>query len=136
MVVATPPRLMLKQLIKLLVLSPGLLREHAQGYAALASQAWQQHLRVLQLRWALYALALVCGLLALGLGSVSCLLWAALPALSERHVLVLWALPLVWLAGGLLCFTWARSLRLPPLLDQLQAQVKLDVQALRTAQVA
>ena len=100
---------MLKLLIKLLVLPPELLREHARGYADLASQAWQQQLRALQLRWALYALAWVCAVLGLGLGSVSCLLWAALPGFSERHVWVMWALPLTWMGGSGVCFAWARS---------------------------
>jgi hypothetical protein len=127
---------MLKLLIKLLVLPPELLREHARGYADLASQAWQQQLRALQLRWALYALAWVCAVLGLGLGSVSCLLWAALPGFSERHVWVMWALPLTWMGGSGVCFAWARSVSPSPLLDSLQAQLKLDVQALRSAQTA
>lgn len=125
---------MLKHLINLLVLPPELLREHALGYADLASQICRQQLRTLRLRWALYALGCVCGLLALGFGGVSCLLWAALPELSERRPLVLWALPLAWGVGGVVCAVWAYNLRSPPLMDRLQAQFRLDAQVLRSAQ--
>lgn len=127
---------MLKLLLKLLVLPPELLKAHAQGYADLATQAWQQHLCMLKNRWVMYAFSGLSFLLTLILGGVALLLWGSLPHEDAPHVWVLWALPLSLLSIGRLCWVWARRLRAPPMLDDIKAQIQLDMLAIRQAQAS
>ena len=118
---------MFKLLLKFLVLPPELLKVHAQSYADLASQAWAQHLCTLKNRWTLYALSALALLLALVLGGVALLLWGVMPLTDAPHVWVLWALPLGLLLSSGLCWAWARSLRVRPMLDDIKEQIALDV---------
>ncbi len=127
---------MFNQLIKLLVLPPELLRGHAQAYADLLHQSWQQHLCTLKNRWLMYALAMVCLLLALVFGGTALLLWSALPVLREGFVWVLWVLPLALLVCSAVCAAWAQRLRSRPLLDELKEQIQLDLLAIRQAQTS
>ena len=125
---------MFKLLLKILVLPPEWLKVHAQGYADLASQSWQQHLCTLKNRWMLYALSALSLLLALVLGGIALLLWGTLPLTDAPHVWVLWTLPLGLLLSGGLLWAWARSLRTRPMLDDIQEQIELDVLAIRQTQ--
>ncbi len=124
---------MLKLLLKLLVLPPELLQMHAQGYADLANQAWAAQLCTLKNRWVLYALSAFGLLLALVLGGVALLLWSALPAIDPRHAWVLPALPAGLLLLSAVCWVWARRLRSRPVLDEIKAQIQLDMLAIRQA---
>ncbi|MGV0960233.1 MAG: hypothetical protein ACOYB1_10390 [Limnohabitans sp.] len=127
---------MFKLLLKLLVLPPDLLKVHAQGYADLASQAWQQQLCVLKNRWVMYSLSVLSFLLALMLGGMAVLLWGTLPLMGAPHVWVLWALPLSLLLISVLCWVWARCLRAQPILDDIKAQIQLDMLAIGQAQAS
>jgi hypothetical protein len=122
---------MFKQLIKLLVLPPELLRVHARAYADLAHQSWQQYWCTLKNRWLMYALAAACLLLALIFGGTALLLWSALPVLREGFVWVLWTLPLAFLVCSAVCGVWAQRLCARPLLDELLEQIQLDLLAIR-----
>lgn len=127
---------MFKLLLKLLVLPPELLKVHAQGYADLASQAWADHLRTLQHRWLLYALSALSLLLALVLGGVALLLWSTLPAIDTRHAWVLPVLPLTLAVLSGLCWVHARRLHTRPVLDEIKAQIQLDMLAIQQAQTS
>ena len=127
---------MFELLLKLLVLPPELLKVHAQGYADLASHAWAQHLCTLKNRWVLYSLGALNLLLALILGGVALLLWCALPSIDARHAWVLLALPLTLLALSGLCWAWGSRLRTRPILDDIKAQIQLDLLAIEQAQAS
>lgn len=120
-------------LLKLVLWKPGLLAEHARGYADLASAdaaAWLMGFR----RQAAYLALGVCALsLGLVLGGVSLMLWAVSPELPPRAVLVLWLVPAVPLALAAVCARWwgrvTRALH-PPWVA-LQQQLRLDMELLR-----
>ena len=125
---------MFKQLIKLLVLPPELLRVHAWAYADLVHASCQQHLCTLKYRWLMYALAMGCLLLALVFGGTALLLWSALPVLRVGFVWVMWVLPLAMAVCSVVFAVWAQRLRPRPLLDELKEQIHLDLLAIRQAQ--
>jgi hypothetical protein len=62
---------------------------------------------------------------------VALLLWSALPLHDAPYAWVLLALPTACLSLSGLCWWWARTLRLQPLLQDIQAQIALDLQAIR-----
>jgi len=124
---------MFKLLLKLLVLPPELIQVHAQGYADLASQAWEEHLCTLKNRWALLALSALCSVLGLAWAGVALLLWSALPMIDARCAWVLPALPVATLLIAALLRAWARRLRSRPVLQDIQEQLQLDLLALQGA---
>jgi hypothetical protein len=121
-------------LLKLLLLPPELLSTHAQGYAELAREVGANYLCTLKNRWLMYALSALSCFLALLLGGVSLLLWGAFPLQDAPYLWVLPALPLLLFLLSVLCWWWARSLRLEPLLERFQAQIELDILAIQQAQ--
>jgi hypothetical protein len=122
---------MLRLLLKMLLLPPDLLKSHAQGYVDLASEVSARYLCTLKNRWAMYALSVLTLLLALIFGGVALLLWGALPLHDAPHAWVLPALPAACLCLSALCWWGARTQRLQPLLQDIQAQIALDLQTLR-----
>lgn len=122
---------MLRLLLKMLLLPPDLLKSHAQGYVDLASEVGARYLCTLKNRWAMYALSVLTLLLALIFGGVALLLWGALPLHDAPHAWVLPALPAACLCLSALCWWGARTQRLQPLLQDIQAQIALDLQTLR-----
>lgn len=122
---------MLRLLLKMLLLPPDLLKSHAQGYVDLASEVGARYLCTLKNRWAMYALSVLTLLLALIFGGVALLLWGALPLHDAPHAWVLPALPAACLCLSVLCWWGARTQRLQPLLQDIQAQIALDLQTLR-----
>ncbi len=127
---------MLPLLLKMLLLPPDLLKSHAQGYVDLASEVGARYLCTLKNRWVLYGLSVLALLLALIFGGVALLLWSAFPLRDAPHAWVLLALPMVCLLLSGLCWWWARAQRLQPLLQEIQAQISLDLQAIRQVQSA
>ena len=127
---------MLRLLLKMLLLPPDLLKSHAQGYVDLASEVSARYLCSLKNRWVMYGLSALTLLLALIFGGVALLLWAALPLSDAPHPWVLIALPTLSLLVSGLCWWWARTQRLQPLLSDIQAQIALDLQAIRQVQSA
>ena len=124
---------MLKLLLKILLLPPGLLQVHAQGYADLAGQVCVGQWRVMRKRWLMYALSALSLLLALVLGGMALLLWSVTPMAGAPYPWVLLALPTGLLGVSALCWLWARHLHARPGLDKLKEQIRLDMQALGQA---
>jgi hypothetical protein len=121
-------------LLKLLLLPPDLLRSHAQGYAELAREVGANYLCTLKNRCLMYAFSALTFVLALVLAGVALLLWGAFPLQDAPHVWLLPAVPLGFFFLSLLCWWWARSLRLEPPLKVFQTQIQLDVLAIQQAQ--
>lgn len=117
--------------LKMLLLPPDLLKTHVQGYADLASQELHLHLRQWQQRGLLLVLSTCSGLLALGLGAVAVLLWAALPTLNPERYWVLLAVPLSFAVLSGLLAVWARQLQTRQLFPMLQNQLQLDTMTLQ-----
>lgn len=117
-------------LLKLIVKQPNLLLTHVQNYADLLLEEVQQVVFTWKLRLLLYALSGA----FLGLGIVSStaslLLWGALPVLNPQNAWVLVVLPLV-LTGLSACFYFVASrYKVEPLFEDIQEQLKLDMQAI------
>lgn len=123
-------------LLKLLLLPPELLKSHAQAYADLANELTARYLCTLKNRWVMYGLSALALLLALIFGGVALMLWSVLPLQSATHVWVLLALPVSSLVISVFFWWWARSLRLQPILREIQTQIQLDLQALQQAHTA
>jgi hypothetical protein len=121
-------------LLKLLLLPPDLLRSHAQGYAELAREVGANYLCTLKNRCLMYALSAVTFLLALFLGGVALLLWAAFPLQEAPHLWVLPAVPLGLFFLSALCWWWARRMRMALVLQDFQTQIQLDILAIQQAQ--
>ncbi len=122
---------MVRLLLKMLLLPPDLLKSHAQGYVDLASEVGARYLCALKNRWVMYALSVLTLMLALIFGGIALLLWSALPLVDAPYAWVLLALPSACLLLSGLCWWWARNQRLQPLLQDIQAQIALDLQAIR-----
>ena len=122
---------MVRLLLKMLLLPPDVLKSHAQGYVDLASEVGARYVCTLKNRWVMYALSFLTLMLALIFGGMALLLWSALPLVDAPYGWVLLALPSACLLLSGLCWWWARSLRLQPLLQDIQAQIALDLQAIR-----
>ena len=120
---------MLQALLQLLSKQPKLLAEHAQAYGELAAVEWSLLVDDWQARLRFQLLVATGAWMALMLGGVALMLWAALPADSLRWPWMLLAVPLVPLgvAGyGLYALKASQSLRaFPALRGQLQADMAL-----------
>ena len=121
---------MMRLLLKMLLLPPDLLKSHAQGYVDLASEVGARYLCTLKNRWVMYALSVLTLLLALIFGGMALLLWSTFPLHDAPHAWVLLALPMACLCLSGLCWWGARAQRLQPLLQDIQAQIALDLQAI------
>ena len=123
--------MMLRLLLKMLLLPPDLLKSHAQGYVDLASEVSARYLCTLKNRWVMYGLSVLALLLALIFGGVALLLWGTLTLNDAPHSWLLLALPAAFLTLSAMCWWWARTQRLQPLLQDVQAQIALDLQAIQ-----
>lgn len=121
-------------LLKMLLLPPDLLKSHAQGYADLVSEWGARYLCTLKNRWVLYGLSVLALVLGLIFGGVALLLWSALDLKAAPHVWVLLALPVTFWLMACALWWWAGSLRLQPILKDLQTQIQLDAVAIGQAQ--
>ncbi len=120
---------MLKLLIKFIVQHPLVLLTHAQNYADLAMVAFGRYVHVLRVRRTLYLISSVCLGLALLTGSMSVLLWAALPLVNNSSSWVLIALPVVWLLlSGVFYWFGSRQL-IHHLFAGIHAQIEMDLLA-------
>ncbi len=118
-------------LLQLLVTRPGLLVDHAEGYAELvgsqvasAAAAWKQ--RVL-----LLAAGLVCVGVAVILTGVAVMLCAIAPPLSSAALWVLVVTPLVPAVLGLVCLYGARHSAQAEAFGSLRQQARADLALLR-----
>lgn len=123
-----------KRLLKLLLLSPDLLKMHAHGYADLASEEWALHVRAWQTRLLIYALGTASLLLGVFLAGVSLLLWTALPEVNAHSAWLMWFVPLALGLFSLACWARARRVKVARPFGKLKAQIALDILALRQNQ--
>lgn len=125
---------MLKLLLKMMLLPPELIKSHAQGYVDLASEVGSRYLCTLKNRWVMYGLSALTLVLALIFGGVALMLWSTATRLDASQATVLWVLPSTFLVISGLFWWRAKSLCLPPLLQDIQSQLQLDLEVIRTAQ--
>jgi hypothetical protein len=124
---------MLKLLLKMMLLPPELIKSHAQGYVDLASEVGSRYLCTLKNRWVMFALSALTMVLALIFGGVALMLWSTARQLDTSQAAVLWGLPSTFLVISALLGWRAKSLRLPSLLQDIQSQLQLDLEVIRTA---
>ena len=124
---------MLKLLLKMMLLPPELIKSHAQGYVDLASEVGSRYLCTLKNRWVMFALSALTMVLALIFGGVALMLWSTATQLDASQAAVLWGLPSSFLVISALLGWRAKSLRLPSLLQDIQSQLQLDLEVIRTA---
>jgi hypothetical protein len=124
---------MLKLLLKMMLLPPELIKSHAQGYVDLASEVGSRYLCTLKNRWMMFALSALTMVLALIFGGVALMLWSTASQLDTSQAAVLWGLPSTFLVISALLGWRAKSLRLPSLLQDIQSQLQLDLEVIRTA---
>ena len=124
---------MLKLLLKMMLLPPELIKSHAQGYVDLASEVGSRYLCTLKNRWVMFALSALTLMLALIFGGMALMLWSTATQLNASQAAVLWGLPSSFLVISALLVWRAKSLRLPSLLQDLQSQLQLDLEVIRTA---
>ena len=124
---------MLKLLLKMMLLPPELIKSHAQGYVDLASEVGSRYLCTLKNRWVMFALSALTLMLALIFGGVALMLWSTATQLDASQAAVLWGLPSTFLVISALLGWRAKSLRLPSLLQDIQSQLQLDLEVIRTA---
>ena len=124
---------MFKVLCKLIVTQPQLLLTHAQNYASLMVEGWQQAVASWKTRLLMFGLSAISLLLGLACAAGALMLWAALPLLNPDHAWVLVALPLVLLVTSVLLYRAAQRCQLETLFDEVQAQLELDMLALGQA---
>jgi hypothetical protein len=124
---------MLKLLLKMMLLPPELIKSHAQGYVDLASEVGSRYLCTLKNRWVMFALSALTMLLALIFAGVALMLWSTATQLEASQAAVLWGLPSTFLVISALLGWRAKSLRLPSLLQDIQSQLQLDLEVIRTA---
>lgn len=120
-------------LLHLIVKQPHLLAEHAEAYAELA-KAEIGAVSASFKRQALFgAAALFCVGVSVVLGGVALMLWAVTPSGQIHAVWALFAVPLVPLAGAVLCALAARGHTAAPAFSTIREQVKADMAMLREA---
>ena len=124
---------MLKLLLKMMFLPPELIKSHAQGYVDLASEVGSRYLCTLKNRWVMFALSALTLMLALIFGGMALMLWSTATQLDASQAAVLWGLPSSFLVISALLGWRAKSLRLPSLLQDIQSQLQLDLEVIRTA---
>jgi hypothetical protein len=124
---------MLKLLLKMMLLPPELIKSHAQGYVDLASEVGSRYLCTLKNRWVMFALSVLTMMLALIFGGMALMLWSTATQLNASQAAVLWGLPSSFLVISVLLGWRANSLRLPSLLQDIQSQLQLDLEVIRTA---
>ena len=124
---------MLRLLLKMMLLPPELIKSHAQGYVDLASEVGSRYLCTLKNRWVMFALSALTMMLALIFGGMALMLWSTATRLDASQAAVLWGLPSSFLIISALLGWRAKSLRLPSLLEDIQSQLQLDLEVIRTA---
>lgn len=117
----------MRRLLKMVLLPPNLLLSHAQGYVDLSAEVVSRYLCALKNRCLLWGLSVLALLLALVLGGLALMLWSAMPLHEAPHPWVLLALPGCCLILSAWCGWRAHRLPLPPFLQDLKAQMALDL---------
>jgi hypothetical protein len=114
--------------LQLLVKQPGLLGEHAQGYAELLASELAAFKQAGQRRLVWAAATACLALVGSVLGGVAVLLWAALPSVPTATVWVLWVTPGIPLAAALGCWLRLQAMQPAAAFAHIQEQIKADMQ--------
>jgi uncharacterized membrane protein YqjE len=122
---------MLHPVFRLAAAQPQLLAEHAAAYAELLAEEIALSGTHFKQRIALQMVGMVCLAIALILGGVALVVWAALPEQSLRLPWVLIATPFTPAVLGGLVLWRANSLSAPPAFTALRAQLAADAELLR-----
>ena len=116
-------------LLHLLMTKPGLLGEHAQGYAGLLASEVAEIQATGQRRLLWSAVTTVCATVGIALAGVALMLWAALPALAISAQWVLLFTPCVPLVAALGCLQVLRN-PTPVAFARLKQQIQADMHLL------
>ncbi len=115
-------------LLQLLITQPGLLGEHAQGYAELLSTEVATLKQAGKRRLVWGAATAYLALVGVVLGGVALMLWASLPNLPAATSWLLMATPCVPLCAALGCLLRLRTLRTVAAFANIKVQIKTDMQ--------
>jgi hypothetical protein len=116
-------------LLHLLMTEPGLLGEHAQGYAGLLASEVSDIQETGQRRLVWSAATAAFTTIAVALAGVALMLWAALPDLANNALWVLLLTPCVPLAAALACLQVLRH-PTPAAFARIKQQIQADMQLL------
>jgi hypothetical protein len=123
---------MIHPLFRLLVSEPQLLAEHVEAYSDLVAAEVGAVTTQLKRRAMLHGLSV--GLLVIGVffGGIAIMLWAAVPAGTMNHPVVLWATPVIPLVMGI----WAHFAAKAPVAEHgtqtIREQLAADAAMLRS----
>jgi fatty acid desaturase len=116
-------------LLHLLMTQPGLLGEHAQGYAGLLASEVAELQQVGQRRLLWSAATVACTSIGLVLAGVALMLWAVMPTLTVGALWVLLLTSCVPLAAALACLQVLRK-PTPAAFNRFKQQIQADMQLL------
>ena len=122
---------MIHPLLRLAATEPHLLGDHVEAYAALVGEEVHKVSTSWALRIGLYAGALILALLGLGLVGVALLFCAAVPSSEYPAPWAMVVVPLVPLAGAVVCFMVARSKPTENAFETVKKQLNADIAMLR-----
>ena len=122
---------MIHPLLRLAATEAHLLGDHVEAYAALVGEEVHKVSTSWALRIGLYAGALILALLGLGLVGVALLFCAAVPASEYPAPWAMVVVPLVPLAGAVVCFMVARSKPTESAFETVKKQLNADIAMLR-----
>ena len=122
---------MIHPLLRLAATEPHLIGDHVEAYAALVGEEVHKVSTSWAMRIGLYAGAAILALLGLGLVGVALLFWAAVPASGYPAPWAMVVVPLVPIAGAVVCFMVARSKPIENAFDTVKKQLNADMAMLR-----
>jgi len=120
-------------LLALLATRPQLLVDHAQAYASLFNEEFDQAYASWRRRAALQAIALCCLGVAAVLAGVALMLWAASPELQIHAQWVLLSTPLLPLCVAVICLVMVHRQPGGQAFSNLGRQISADMAMLRAA---
>jgi hypothetical protein len=116
-------------LLHLLITEPGLMGEHAQGYAGLLASEVAEIQQAGQRRLMWSAATAACATIGLVLAGVALMLWAALPDLATSAQWALLLTPCVPLVAALACLQVLRA-PTPAAFARIKQQIQADLHML------
>ena len=126
---------MIHPLLRLVATRPQLLADHAEAYAGLVGQEWEATTSGWKRRVLLYSIALCLVGVAVVLGGVALMLWAALPPAGIHAPWVLIGAPALPAVIAIACVLAARSRHAHAFTD-LKQQLAADLAMLREVSAA
>ena len=121
-------------LLRIVGADPQLLVDHAEAYAALFTADVGRTASAWTLRAVWYAATALCGMVGVNMLGVAVMLWAVTPDGTQQAALVLLVVTLTPLTAALLCALATQRSRVTPSFDNLQQQLRADLQMMREVQ--